>query len=183
MARSSFEIQKLNLPGVLLIQPKRWEDERGFFMETFHKEALMAAGITDEFVQDNLSYSKKNVLRGLHYQKAPHAQVKLIRCVSGKIFDVVADYDPASATFGTYVSTILSGDTQAILYVPKQYVHGACVLSDEAILEYKVDDYYYPECVAGVRYDDPAFNITWPVENPILSEQDKSWQLLPKRRS
>lgn len=180
MARSSFDIKELGLPGVLLIQPKLWKDNRGFFVETFHKEALIAAGITDEFVQDNLSFSHKGVLRGLHYQKAPHAQAKLIRCVSGKIFDVVADYDPASATFGTYVSTTLSGDTQAILYVPKQYVHGACVLSDEAILEYKVDDYYYPECVAGVRYDDPAFNITWPVENPMLSEQDRSWEPLSK---
>ena len=91
---------------------------------------------------------------------------------------MAADYNPASATFGNYVSAILSGDTQAILYIPKQYAHGACVLSDEAILEYKMSDYYAPECAGGVRYDDPAFNIAWPVENPILSEQDKKWQPL-----
>ena len=175
-----FEIKELALPGVLLIQPKLWKDDRGFFVETFHKEALIAAGITDEFVQDNLSFSRKGVLRGLHYQKAPHAQAKLVRCVFGKVFDVAADYNPASATFGNYVSAILSGDTQAILYIPKQYAHGACVLSDEAILEYKMSDYYAPECAGGVRYDDPAFNIAWPVAVPILSEQDRSWELLPK---
>ena len=176
MPHSSFEINKLDLPGVLLIQPKRWDDERGFFMETFHKTAMAAAGVTAEFVQDNVSFSRKGVLRGL--QKAPHAQTKLVRCVFGKIFDVVADCDRTSATFGKYVSVSLSGETQAMLYIPKKYVHGICVLSDEAILEYKVSDYYHPECVTGIAYNSHVLNIPWPITDPILSEQDKRWPIL-----
>lgn len=178
MARSSFEIEALGLPGVFLIRPKRFEDDRGFFMETFHQEAFVAAGIKHSFVQDNLSSSKKNVLRGLHFQKKPYAQAKLVRCVSGDICDVVADYNPESPTFGKSIMVSLSGSTQQVLYVPAEYAHGFCVLSDEAMIEYKVSDYYNPESVSGVRYDDPIFNIRWPVANPILSEQDKSWELL-----
>src|SRR3989344_3998836 len=140
MASSSFQIKELELPGVLLIQPRRFEDVRGFFMETFHQEALASAGINVTFVQDNLSYSKKNVLRGLHFQKSPHAQ--------------------------------------AMLYIPAIYAHGFCVLSDEASVEYKVDKYYHAESAHGVRYDDPVFGITWPVHEPILSEQDMKWPLL-----
>ena len=128
MATSSFQIRELELPGVLLIEPKLWRDERGFFAETFHEEALKAAGITHPFVQDNLSFSKKNVVRGLHFQKAPHAQAKLVRCVSGEILDVVADHNPDSPTFGRHVAVKLSGDTQAMLYVPAGYAHGFCVL-------------------------------------------------------
>lgn len=178
MSSSSFEIKELELPGVLLIQPKKWSDERGFFMETFHKEAMTAAGITVEFVQDNVSFSRKGVLRGLHYQIAPHAQDKLVRCAYGELFDVVADCDHASATFGKHVSVSLSGETQAMLYIPKKYVHGMCVLSDEAILEYKVSDYYHPECIAGVAYNSSVLNIPWPITDPILSEQDKKWEAL-----
>lgn len=172
MAASSFDIKELTLPGVLLIQPKRWDDERGFFVETFHQEALVAAGITHLFVQDNLSFSKKGVLRGLHFQKKPHAQAKLVRCASGEIFDVAADHNLDSATFGKYVSVTLSGEKQNMLYVPARYAHGLCVLSEEAVVEYKVSNYYHPESASGVRYDSPAFDIAWPVIDPILSEQD-----------
>jgi len=172
MARSSFEIHELGLPGVLLIQSKRWDDNRGFFVETFHQETLMAAGITHPFVQDNLSFSKKSVLRGLHFQKKPHAQAKLVRCAFGKILDVIADHNLDSPTFGKHVAATLSGDTQAMLYVPAQYAHGFCIISEEAIVEYKVSDYYHPESASGVRYDSPAFGIVWPVTNPVLSEQD-----------
>lgn len=178
MAQSSFEIRELDLPGVLLIQPKKRGDERGFFMETFHKEVMAAAGIIVEFVQDNVSFSRKGVLRGMHYQTAPHAQDKLVRCVYGNIFDVVADCDRASATFGKHISVSLSGETQVMLYVPKKYVHGICVLSDEAILEYKVSDYYHPECIAGIAYNSKILNIPWPITEPILSEQDKKWEAL-----
>ena len=178
MATFSFEIQKLDLPGVFLIQPKRYDDARGFFVETFQQEAFAAAGITHAFVQDNLSFSKKNVLRGLHFQKKPHAQAKLVRCASGEIYDVAADHNPDSATFGKHVAVTLSGEKQTMLYVPAEYVHGFCVLSDEAIVEYKVSDYYHPECASGVRYDDPVFNIAWPVSDPVLSEQDKQWPVL-----
>lgn len=178
MADSAFEIKELNLPGVLLIQPKLWKDDRGLFAETFHQEAFTAAGITDLFVQDNFSFSRKNVLRGLHFQKKPHAQAKLVRCVFGEIYDVVADHNPDSAMFGKHIAVTLSGEKQTMLYVLAEYVHGFCVLSDEALVEYKVSDYYHPECASGVPYDDPAFNIAWPVEHPILSEQDKKWNTL-----
>lgn len=177
---TSFTAKELALPGVLLITPKLFPDSRGFFVETFHKEALAAAGITDVFVQDNLSLSRRGVVRGLHYQKTPHAQAKLVRCASGKIFDVVADHDPASATFGVSVSVELSGDTQAMLYVPGRYAHGFCAVSDEAIIEYKVSDYYAPECAGGVAYNSPLFAVQWPVTDPILSAQDKLWPVLSK---
>ncbi len=178
MATSSFEISALELPGVLLIQPKLWRDNRGFFVETFQEEALAAAGITHPFVQDNLSFSTKNVLRGLHFQKKPYAQAKLVRCVSGEILDVVADHNPDSPTFGKHVAVELSGDRQNMLYVPAAYAHGFCVLSDEALVEYKVSEYYHPESASGVRYDSPAFAISWPVENPVLSEQDSALPML-----
>ena len=178
MTKSSFEIQKLELPGVLLIQPKLWRDNRGFFVETFHQEALVAAGITHSFVQDNLSFSKKGVLRGMHFQKKPHAQAKLVRCVAGRILDVVADHNPDSPTFGKHVAVELSGERQDILYVPADYAHGLCVLSDEALVEYKVSDYYHPESASGVRYDSPAFNIAWPIADPILSKQDTELPIL-----
>ena len=179
---ASFEVTELDLPGVLLIQPKVFKDDRGFFAETFRQEALAAAGITAPFVQDNLSFSRKNVLRGLHSQKKPHAQAKLVRCASGEIFDVVVDHNVDSPTFGESVSVTLSGAKQTMLYIPAQYAHGFCVLSDEAIVEYKVDDYYHPECAVGVRYDDPAFSIAWPVQHPILSEQDKLLKPLSHER-
>jgi dTDP-4-dehydrorhamnose 3,5-epimerase len=147
-------------------------------METFHEDALAAAGITHPFVQDNLSFSRKNVLRGLHYQKKPHAQAKLVRCVSGAVYDVAADHNADSPTFGKFVAVTLSSEKQTRLYVPAGYLHGFCVLSDEALFEYKVNDYYHPECAFGVRYDDPVFGITWPVSEPILSEQDTQLPLL-----
>jgi len=172
MSASSFEIHELELPGVFLIQPKRWDDNRGFFVETFHQEVLAAAGITHSFVQDNLSFSKKNVLRGLHFQKAPHAQAKLVRCVSGAILDVIADHTRNSQTFGKHIAVELSGEKQNMLYVPDNYLHGFCVLSDEALVEYKVSDYYHPECVSGVHYNSPTLGIVWPVADPILSKQD-----------
>lgn len=175
MNTSRFDIKELALPGVLLIQPKRWDDGRGFFTETFHQEALATSGITHLFVQDNLSFSKKGVLRGLHFQKKPHAQAKLVRCASGEIVDVVADHNPDSATFGKHIAVTLSGDTQNMLYVPAEYAHGFCVLSNEAIVEYKVSDYYHPECVAGIAYNSPVLNIPWPITDPILSEQDRQW--------
>ncbi len=182
MASSSLEIKELDLPGVLLLQPKRYDDARGFFVETFHHKDLAAVGITSAFVQDNLSYSKKNVLRGMHFQKKPHAQAKLVRCVSGEIYDVVADYDRDSATFGKSVAVHLTGEKQNMLYVPPEYAHGFCVLSNEAVVEYKVDDYYHPESAFGLRYDDPVFEIAWPLHDPILSEQDKKWPLLASIR-
>ena len=171
----SFEIHELDLPGVFLFIPKRWDDSRGFFVETFHQEALFGVGIKHPFVQDNLSFSKKRVLRGLHLQKPPHAQAKLVRCAYGQVFDVAVDPDPNSPTFGKHVSAKLSGKDQNMLYVPGQYAHGFCVLSEEAVVEYKVSDYYHPGSAIGFAYNDPAFSIPWPVQKPTLSTQDAAF--------
>ena len=168
----------LALPGVLRIRPQRFDDARGFFAETFQEEAFAGFGVSDRFVQDNLSFSKQGVLRGLHFQRPPHAQAKLVRCLSGEIFDVAADFDPASPTYGQHVSARLSGETNEMLYVPARYAHGFCVLSESAFVEYKVSAFYHPECAGGVRYSDPVFSIPWPVLAPILSEQDQSWPAL-----
>ena len=174
----SFTATSLALPGVFLIRPKRFDDIRGFVAEVYRTDAFAELGIPTVFVQDNLSVSKKNVIRGMHFQKPPHAQAKLVRCVSGQVFDVVADVDPRSPHFGTFVSVGLSAETQEMLFIPDTYAHGFCVLSDVATVEYKVSDIYHPESAAGIAFDDPTLAIPWPVENPILSEADKKWPKL-----
>jgi len=137
-------------------------------------------GVTTHFVQDYTSYSARHVIRGLHFQAPPHAQDKLVRCSQGEIFDVVADRDPRSSTYGRHVSTVLTGALQSMLFIPGHYAHGFCVISDGAMIEYKMSEYYHPESASGVRYDDPTFTIAWPVSNPILSEQDTQWPLLQR---
>ncbi len=175
---NSFTAQELALPGVLLITPKGFRDERGFFVETYSEKAFEELGITTPFVQDNLSYSNKGALRGLHAQKPPHAQAKLVRCASGEVFDVAADCDPSSSTYGRHASVTLKANEGTMLYVPAQYYHGFCVLSEQAIVEYKASDFYAPDCAVGVRWNDPLLTIPWPVQKPILSEQDKNWPTL-----
>ena len=175
---NSFSVQELALPGVLLITPKIFRDERGFFVETYNEKAFAELGINTRFVQDNLSYSHKGVLRGLHSQTQPHAQAKLVRCASGEVFDVVADCNPSSPTYGRHVQATLKASEATMLYVPAQYYHGFCVLSEQAIVEYKVDDFYAPDCAVGVRFDDPHLAVLWPIKSPILSEQDTNWPTL-----
>jgi len=171
------DIQELAISGVLLIQPKIWSDDRGFFMEVYHQESFINKGVSTSFVQDNLSFSKKGVIRGLHFQRPPRAQAKLVRCVRGSVFDVAADVDPTSGTYGQHVSAILSEENHAMLFIPGKYAHGFCVVSD-AVVEYKMDALYAPEFAGGVRYNDPALAIEWPEQNPILSKQDKQWPYL-----
>ena len=179
MAQSSlFEIHELSLPGVLLITPKIFSDVRGHSVVSYVAEEFERCGIMADFIQDFKSYSIKNVIRVLHFQRAPHMQDKLVRCTQGKIFDVAADYNPASATFGTYVSVILTADEQTMLYIPGKYAHGFCVLSDTAIVEYKIAGAYKPESAGGVPWNDPLLHIAWPISTPILSEQDKLWKPL-----
>ena len=183
MKLDSFEITELELPGVLLIKPRVWNDERGSTVNTYSVEELERSRIINtSFVQDLTSCSRKNVLRGLHFQNTPHSQAKLVRCSSGEIFDVATDYNQDSSTFGQYVSAILRGDEQTLLYIPAQYAHGFCVLSEDAVVEYKLSNAYNRDAVNGVRYDDPALNIDWPITNPILSEQDKSWPSINSRQ-
>lgn len=176
--KQQFSITKLVLPGVLLITPSIFNDKRGFFVETYNKEVFAQLGVVTEFVQDNLSYSVQNVLRGMHRQLAPNAQDKLVRCTRGEIFDVAADVDRASKTFGQHVSVTLTAENGNMLFVPGQYVHGFCVIGSEAIVEYKVSSVYAPESATGVRYNDPTLAISWPVACPILSAQDVALPLI-----
>ena len=177
----TFKIEELALPGVFLIKPKVHSDSRGLSAVPYAIDDFAAIGITSNFVQDYTSRSIQGTIRGIHYQKSPHAQDKLVRCSWGKIFDVVADFDPNSPAFGTYVSTVLSGDEQSMLFVPGKYAHGFCVVADEAITEYKMSDVYALEYASGIRWDDPILHIDWPVSTPIVSEQDMAWSFLPLR--
>ena len=170
-----FEFKRLEIQGVTLITPKVFTDERGFFMETYQKDAFAKAGITGEFVQQNHSKSVKGVLRGLHYQKEPYAQAKLVRCIKGEIFDVAVDIRKNSPTFGKYVSATLSAENKSMLYIPRGFAHGFEVLSDEAEITYSIDNIYAKESESGIIWNDPSIKINWPIKSPILSEKDKKW--------
>lgn len=162
------------LAGVLLIEPTVHVDERGFFVETFHVERyLQAAGVSLAFVQDNHSRSQRGVLRGLHLQTA-RPQGRLVRALRGEVFDVAADVDPASPTFGRWVGTVLSDSNQRQVWIPPGYAHGYAVLSDVADFEYKCTDYYDPTSEAGVIWNDPQLGIDWPITEPTLSAKDRN---------
>lgn len=159
------------LAGVMIIEPKVVHDHRGSFKEAYQVERYAEIGITLPFLQDNCSRSKKDVLRGLHFQKT-RPQGKLVSCSGGAVYDVAVDVNPQSDTFGRYVGVELTEDNHRQLWIPPGYAHGFCVLSDAATLEYKCTDFYFPEDEAGVIWNDPCVNIEWPIENPWLSEKD-----------
>jgi dTDP-4-dehydrorhamnose 3,5-epimerase len=168
-----FEFKKLDIPEVILVIPKIFGDSRGFFMETYKASEFKANGVEVDFVQDNHSRSTKDVIRGLHFQKAPKSQAKLIRCPKGRIFDVAVDLRPDSKTFGQWVGAELSEENQNMLYIPAGFAHGFSVLSDEAEVMYKASDEYAPELDAGILWNDKDVNINWQIENPIISDKDK----------
>ncbi|RLL49167.1 dTDP-4-dehydrorhamnose 3,5-epimerase [Mariprofundus sp. EBB-1] len=162
------------LPGVLIIEPKVFGDARGFFLETFHKQRYEAAGIPlkgSEFVQDNHSRSSKGVLRGLHFQ-LENPQGKLVSAGTGAVFDVAADVNPDSPTYGQWVGVELSEENHKQLWISPGYAHGFCVLSNVADFQYKCTALYHPESDGGVAWDDPELAIEWPVDHPILSAKD-----------
>ena len=167
------QVLPTRLPGVKIIEPRVHRDARGFFVETFHAERYRdAAGITETFVQDNLSRSERGVLRGLHAQKT-YPQGKLVRVSLGAVFDVAVDIDPQSPTFGTWVGTELSDENQRQLWIPPGYAHGFVVLSDVVDFEYKCTDVYHPEDEIGVIWNDPDIGIDWPITEPIVSAKDR----------
>lgn len=168
-----FEFEKLDLEGVVLVKPRAFGDNRGFFMESYKKSEFVQNDIDCEFVQDNHSKSAKRVLRGLHYQLPPKAQAKLLRCVKGVIYDVAVDLRPDSKTFGKSVKVELSEENKYMLYIPEGFAHGFVVVSDEAELLYKTNNEYCAELDRGVLWNDEDINVDWGVENPILSEKDK----------
>lgn len=167
-----FIFKKLEIPEVVLIEPKVFEDERGFFMETYKRSDFYEAGIKDDFFQDNFSYSKKGVVRGLHYQKNPKAQAKIVRCVSGEIFDAAVDIRKGSPTFGKWAGAILSDKNKKQLYIPEGFAHGFCVLSGEAQVAYKASGEFSLENDRGILYNDPEINIKWPMKNLTASPKD-----------
>jgi dTDP-4-dehydrorhamnose 3,5-epimerase len=173
-----FEFIKTEIPEVILIKPKVFGDQRGFFMETYKKSDFEKAGIETNFVQDNHSKSVKGVLRGLHYQKEPKAQGKLVRCLRGKIFDVAVDIRPNSPTFGKWVGFELSEENKHMLWIPKGFAHGFLTLEENTEIFYKVSgSEYSPEHDAGIIWNDEQIGINWPlneIEKLILSEKDKN---------
>ena len=167
-----FHFHPLAIPEVILVEPEQFGDSRGFFMETYQYETFAASGITARFLQDNHSRSAQGVLRGLHYQKDPFAQGKLLKVVIGEIFDVAVDIRQGSPTFGQWVGERLSEENGRLLYVPPGFAHGFCVLSETADLIYKATNYYKPETDRGIIWNDPQIGIEWPVTNPTLSAKD-----------
>lgn len=172
----ALHVESLNIPEVKLIVPPIYRDARGFFSETFNSAALSAAGISENFVQDNQSLSRaKGVIRGLHYQVAPRAQGKLVRVIRGAIFDVAVDIRRGSPHFGQHVAVTLSADNWSQLWIPVGFAHGYCTLEPDTEVIYKVTDFYAPECDRGIAFDDPALGIAWPVpaERATLSDKDR----------
>ncbi len=167
------KVIRTKIPDVLIIEPKVHEDERGFLFENFNREVAEAIGFKQPFVQDNHSSSKKNVLRGLHYQTRPHAQGKLVRVVVGEIFDVAIDLRRSSPTFGHWVSEWLSAKNKKIMWIPPGFAHGFLVLSETADCAYKASAYYSPQSECTIRWDDVDLKIKWPVfDKPIVSAKD-----------
>jgi dTDP-4-dehydrorhamnose 3,5-epimerase len=167
-----FRFTALEIPDVILVEPKAFQDSRGFSVETYRRSEFLPAGIGDVFVQDNHSHSVRGALRGLHYQKAPGAQGKLVSVITGEIFDVAVDIRHGSPTFGRWTSTMLSARNRLMLYVPVGFAHGFCVLSDRADVVYKVTAEYAPDLDRGIIWNDVDLAIAWPVREPILSAKD-----------
>ena len=170
-----FRFEKLEIPEVVLIEASVFPDERGFFMETYKYSDYAAFGIKDTFVQENHSCSTRGSLRGLHYQKPPKAQGKLVRVVVGEVFDVAVDIRKDSPTYGKWVGVTLSAEEKRILFIPPWCAHGFCVLSERAEMLYKVTEEYAPQYEAGIIWNDPDLAIQWPINNPILSPRDRAW--------
>ena len=168
----AFKFQRLEIPDVILIEAQAFEDGRGLFVERYRRSIFSANGIDDTFVQDNYSHSLRGVLRGLHYQKHPKAQAKLVTLLKGEIFDVAVDIRRGSPTYGRWVGETLSAKDCRLLYIPVGFAHGFCVLSEQADVLYKVTAEYAPELDRGVIWNDPVIGIRWPIDDPTVSLKD-----------
>lgn len=169
------KIKPLEIPDLKIIEPKVFGDDRGYFFECWNRAEFESAGINCDFVQDNQSKSSFGVLRGLHYQAAPHTQAKLVRVISGCVLDVAVDIRRGSATFGKYAAVELSGENKRMLYIPRGFAHGFAVLSGEALFTYKCDNFYCPAAERGIAFDDPELGIDWRIKRDswITSPKDK----------
>jgi dTDP-4-dehydrorhamnose 3,5-epimerase len=170
----SIKCTETDLPGVLLIDPRVFDDSRGFFMETFHQKKYAEAGIDYSFIQDNYSHSTRGTLRGLHYQ-LNDPQGKLVYVITGEIYDVAVDIRRGSPSFGKWTGQYLSDKNRRQIFVPEGFAHGFCVLSETADVLYKTTDLYNPDDEHGVLWSDPAIGIDWPVEMPVVSDKDKQF--------
>lgn len=171
------KIHPTHLDGAVIIEPKVFEDTRGFFLETYQETRYREKGIICSFVQDNLSYSIKDTLRGLHFQY-PHSQAKLVSVIKGEVFDVAVDIRKGSPNYGRWVGVTLSSENHRQLFIPEGFAHGFCVLSDDAVFSYKCSEFYYPHAEHGIVWNDPEIGIEWPVASPLLSEKDGRYPLL-----
>jgi dTDP-4-dehydrorhamnose 3,5-epimerase len=166
------------LPEVIVVEPQVFGDERGYFLETYRKDLFEKNGINVEFIQDNFSYSKKGILRGIHFQADPCAQDKLVRVAEGEVFDVAVDLRKGSPTFGKWIGEYLSEINKKMMFVPKGFGHGFCVVSEYAKFEYKCSAVYSPSHERAVIWNDPQIAIAWPIKDPLLSDKDKKAPLL-----
>lgn len=166
-----------DLQGVWIVEPKVFGDQRGFFYETWQQQRYADIGIKGTFVQDNVSFSRKGVLRGLHYQQ-PHSQGKLVTVLQGEVFDVAVDIRVGSPQFGQWTGVVLSGENHRQLWIPEGFAHGFCVLSETAYFSYKCTDVYAPECEGGILWNDPDIGIKWPLEDVVLSDKDQIYPCL-----
>lgn len=167
------QVVALSLPGVLLIIPEKFSDERGFFFENYSRPVYEQEGISPLFVQDNVSFSKCGTIRALHYQDFP-GQAKLVSCMKGEIWDVAVDIRPDSPTFRKWVGVYLDGKAHHQLFIPEGFAHGYCVVSETALVHYKVSAIYDPKAERSIRWNDPSLQIDWPIQNPILSQRDRN---------
>jgi len=168
------------IAGLQLFEPRIFGDERGYFFESYNQRVFAEAGIDNLFVQDNQALSSRGVLRGLHFQKGEDAQAKLVRVIQGEIFDVAVDLRPDSPTLHHWYGIRLSGENQRQLFLPRGFAHGYSVLSETALVAYKSDNFYAPPAEGGLRYDDPAIGIEWPVMEIdfMVAQRDLDWELL-----
>ena len=169
-----FKFTPLEISDVILVEPRVFTDDRGYFMETYKRTDFHAAGITESFVQDNHSLSSRSVIRGLHFQRPPKAQGKLVLVAAGRVLDIAVDIRPTSATYLKWVGVELSSDVRNMLYIPTGFAHGFAALSESASLLYKCTAEYDATLDAGIRWDDPDIAVPWPFDDPIVSEKDKS---------
>ena len=168
--------QATKLPGAFLIELERKEDERGFFARAWCENEFAEHHLEGKIVQCNISFNKKRAtLRGMHYQSHPYAEIKVIRCTRGSIYDVIVDLRPESPHYKEYLSVILSAETRSMLYIPKGFAHGFQTLEDETEVFYHMSEYYMPHAARGFRWNDPAFRISWPDDVQIISEKDRSY--------
>lgn len=173
--------KKIKPEGLYIIEPELKSDERGYFARIFCEEEFKKNGLDFKVVQINRSLTKKKgTIRGMHFQKSPKSEDKIIQCLRGAIYDVAIDLRQDSLTYGQWVVEELSEDNKKMFLIPKGFAHGFQALVDNSEIQYFVSEFYSPECESGVRWDDPFFNIKWPIDNPLLSEKDKNWPLIPR---